>query len=192
MKTITLVGKTKTDVGKKAAQKLRASGEVPCILYGNGENITFAVTCEALQPIVYTPNSFIIELDVNGRKENCVMREIQFHPVSDDILHIDFYRVDPAKPVTIDIPVRIVGSSDGVKQGGKLQQLTRKVKVSALAANLPDFITVDITTLGLGKSVMVGEIAAENCTILTPKTTVICAVKMTRAAMGARATAGKK
>lgn len=192
MKTITLVGQTKTAVGKKSAQRLRKNGEVPCILYGNGENVTFTVTDEALQPIVYTPNSFIVELDIDGKKENCVMREIQFHPVSDDILHIDFYRVDPSKPVTIDVPVRIVGSSDGVKQGGKMQQLTRKVKVSALAKDLPDFITVDITTLGLGKSIMVGEISAENCTILTPKTTVICAVKMTRAAMGARATAGKK
>lgn len=192
MKTITLVGKAKATVGKKSAQRLRASGDIPCILYGNGDNITFTVTNEDLQPVVYTPSSFIVELDIDGRKENCVMREIQFHPVSDDILHIDFYRVDPSKPVTIDVPVRIVGSSDGVKQGGKLQQLARKVKVSALAKDLPDFITVDITTLGLGKSVMVGEISAENCTILTPKTTVICAVKMTRAAMGARATAGKK
>lgn len=192
MKTITLVGKTKIETGKKAAKKLRASGEVPCILYGNGGNITFTVTNEALQPIVYTPSSYIIELNVDGNTETCVMREIQFHPVSDNILHIDFYRIDTKKVVTIDVPVRIVGSSDGVKQGGKLQQLARKVRVSALAKDLPDFITVDITTLGLGKSVMVGEISAKNCTILTPKTTVVCAVKMTRAAMGALATAGKK
>ena len=134
------------------------------------------LTVEALQPIIYTPNSYIVELDLEGKKENCVMREIQFHPVSDEILHVDFYRVDPSKPVAIDVPVKITGSSEGVKQGGKLQQLTRKVKISALAKDLPDFITVDITTLGLGKSIMVGELPAQGFTILTPKTTVVCAV----------------
>ncbi|MDR1417019.1 MAG: 50S ribosomal protein L25/general stress protein Ctc [Prevotellaceae bacterium] len=189
MKTIDLKGSGRVALGKDNTSKLRKSGNIPCVIYGNGDNISFAVEEAALHPLVYTPSAYLVNIDIDGRKEVAVMRELQFHPVSDAILHVDFYRIDHSKPITIDVPVALEGSPEGVKLGGKLQQLTRKVKISALSQHLPDVLNVDITTLGLGKSIFVGDLSFENVTILTPKSAVVCAVKMTRAAIGAAASA---
>ncbi|MDR2813629.1 MAG: 50S ribosomal protein L25/general stress protein Ctc [Prevotellaceae bacterium] len=189
MKTIDLKGSSRAALGKEGATKLRKTGNVPCVIYGNGDNILFAVDSAALHPLVYTPSAYLVNIDIDGKKETAVMRELQFHPISDEILHADFYRIDHSKPITIDVPITLQGSPEGVKLGGKLQQLARKVKISALSQHLPDTLNVDISALGLGKSIFVGDLSFENVAILTPKSAVICAVKMTRAAIGAAASA---
>lgn len=190
MKTIDIQGSLRTGKGKTAAKTLRKQGLVPCILYGNKtENVDFSVPAADLKGLIFTPNSYIVNIDINGQKYSGILREAQYHPVSDDILHLDFIRVDSSKPVAIDVPVAISGNSDGVKQGGKLQILSRKLKVSAMVDKLPDSLPIDITNLGLGKTISVGELEYDGLTILTPKTTIVCAVKMTRAALGAQAAA---
>ena len=189
MQNIELKGALRSDLGKKGAKDIRRSELTPCNLYGNGGNVNFTVVEKDLKDILYTPNAYIINLNIDGKIEKAVIREVQFHPVTDEVLHIDFYRVTEDKPVVIEVPVKLNGSSDGVKQGGKLQLSSRKLKVSALIKDLPDTLDIDITTLGLGKTIMVGELEFPNVTILNPKSTVVCAVKMTRAARGAAAAA---
>ena len=156
---------------------------------GNGETVHFSVYDHSPTPQIYTPQSFLIEFDIEGKKEVGVMREVQYHPVTDQVLHADFFHVIPGKPISIDVPVKLTGNSEGVKQGGKLILSKRKVRISATMENLPDEIVVDVTTLGLGKSIFVGDLKYDHITILTPATTAICAVKMTRAARGAAAAA---
>ncbi|WP_320053910.1 50S ribosomal protein L25/general stress protein Ctc [uncultured Acetobacteroides sp.] len=189
MKNIELKGALRSELGKKGAKDIRRNALTPCNLYGNGGNINFTVVEKELKDILYTPNAYIIDLNIDGKSEKAVIREIQFHPVSDKVLHIDFYRVTEDKQVVIEIPVKLNGSSEGVKQGGKLTLTTRKIKVSAFVKDLPDTLDIDITNLGLGKTVMVGELDYPNLTLLNPKSTVVCAVKMTRAARGAAAAA---
>ena len=188
MKTLDIQAKVRPETGKKAIKALRREGRIPCNLYGGGENVSFSVDAKEIKSVVYTPNSYIVEFVFeDGKKEKAVMREIQFHPVEDQILHIDFYRVTPGKPVAIDIPVELVGTSEGVKQGGKLMLSKRSIRISATEENLPDTIRVDITNLNLGSSIFVGDLDSSKYTILTPATTAICAVRMTRAARGAAA-----
>jgi ribosomal protein L25, Ctc-form len=189
MKNIELKGALRSDLGKKGAKDIRRNELTPCNLYGNGGNVNFTVVEKDLKDILYTPNAYIINLTIDGKSEMAVIREVQFHPVTDEVLHIDFYRVTEDKPVVIEVPVKLNGSSEGVKQGGKLSLTTRKIKVSALVKDLPDTLDIDISTLGLGKTIMVGELEFPNVTILNPKSTVVCAVKMTRAARGAAAAA---
>jgi large subunit ribosomal protein L25 len=189
MNTIEISGVGRSAFGKKNASALRHDGYVPCNLYGNGDNVNFAIERKALKPLLYTPTAYLVKLNIDGHQETGVLRETQFHPVTDQPLHIDFYRVNEAKPLAIAVPVELKGSAEGTKLGGKLQQLTRKVTISALPKDLPDSVEVDITTLGLGNSIFVSDINISNISILTPKSTVICAVKMTRAAMGIAAAA---
>ena len=189
MVTIKISGVKRNAFGKKESKLIRKEGLVPCTIYGRGETIHFSVDAGSLTPQIYTPQSYLVEFDIDGQKEVGVMREVQYHPVNDTILHIDFYHVIPGKPIAIDVPVRLSGSSEGVKQGGKLILSKRKVRISATMENLPDEIVVDVTSLGLGKSIFVGDLKYDNITILTPATTAICAVKMTRAARGAAAAA---
>lgn len=189
MQNIELKGALRSDLGKKGAKDIRRSELTPCNLYGNGGNVNFTVVEKELKDILYTPNAYIINLNIDGNVEKAVIREVQFHPVTDQVLHIDFFRVTEDKPVVIEVPVKLNGSSEGVKQGGKLSLTTRKLKVSALVKDLPDTLDIDITNLGLGKTVMVGELEYPNLTLLNPKSTVVCAVKMTRAARGAAAAA---
>lgn len=193
MKTIELTGSLRSGRGKTAAKQLRKDELVPCVIYGNKtENVSFSVPKRDLKNLIYTPNAYFVKFDVDGKNFTGILRDIQFHPVTDEILHIDFFRVDENKPVSIDIPVTISGNSEGVKQGGKLQIMNRKLRVSALPKQLPDTLPIDITTLGLGKSIFVGDLNFEGITILTPKTSIVCAVKMTRAAMGAQAAEAAK
>ena len=190
METVKIAGVKRDAFGKKESKTVRKEGMVPCVIYGNGEKtIHFAVDARALKPLIYTPQSYLVEFDIDGKKEVGVMREVQFHPVKDTVLHVDFFHVVPGKPIAIDVPVRLSGNSEGVKQGGKLILSKRKVRISATMENLPDEIVVDVTSLGLGKSIFVGDLKYDNITILTPATTAICAVKMTRAARGAAAAA---
>ncbi len=180
----------------KDSKQLRREGQVPCVIYGGGDNISFSVDAKDLKPLIYTPNSFIVEFDIDGNKEKAVLRETQFHPVKDEVLHVDFYRVIAGKPIAIDVPVKLEGIAEGVKQGGKLSLSKRKLRVLALEENLPDELKIDVSGLELGKSIFVNDIHIDGLQILTPGTTAICAVRMTRAARGAAAAAaaatGKK
>ena len=191
METIKISGVKRNAFGKKESKLIRKEGLVPCTIYGRGETIHLSEDARSLKPLIYTPQSYLVEFDIDGQKEVGVMREVQYHPVNDTILHIDFYHVIPGKPIAIDVPVRLSGSSEGVKQGGKLILSKRKLRISATMENLPDELVVDVTTLGLGKSIFVGDLKYDNITLLTPATTAVCAVKMTRAARGAAAAATK-
>ncbi|MBO7269618.1 MAG: 50S ribosomal protein L25 [Bacteroidales bacterium] len=180
---------------KQSLKQIRRNEQVPCVIYGNNvENVNFALVVKELKKITHTPASYIIDIDVEGKVYQCVFHAIQYHPVTDEALHADFLAINPEKPVVIDVPVVIVGNSEGVKQGGKLMVSARKLKVSAPMENLPDTLEVDITTLGLGKTIVAGNLSYEGVNIVSPKATIVCAVKMTRAALGAAAAAkaGKK
>ena len=191
METIKIAGVKRADFGKKESKHIRKEGMIPCTIYGRGETVHISVDAKAVKPLIYTPQSYLVEFDIEGQKEVGVMREVQYHPVKDNVLHIDFYHVVPGKPISIDVPVRLTGNSEGVKQGGKLILSKRKVRISATMENLPDEIVVDVTTLGLGKSIFVGDLQYDNITLLTPASTAVCAVKMTRAARGAAAAAAE-
>ena len=181
----------RADFGKKAAKAVRREGLIPCVLCGNGETVSFSVDPRDIKPLIYTPNSYIVEFDFDGKTEKAVLREAQFHPVREEILHLDFYRIADGKPVSIAIPVRLTGNAEGVKVGGKLALSARKLTVSALVENLPDEIVVDVTPLGVGKTIFVGDLKMENIKFVTPATTAVCAVRVTRASRGAAAAEGK-
>ncbi len=192
MKTFQLAGKARELSNKQAVKTLRREAGVPCILYGEGikENVVFSVDKKELGQIIYTPFAYIIELNIDGKKYLATFHDVQYHPVTDEPLHVDFLAVSKDKPVSIAVPIEITGTSDGVRQGGKLQQTTRKLKISANLNDLPDSIVVDITDLKLGKTIVAGDVKYDNIQILTSKNTIICSVKMTRAAIGAAAAAG--
>ena len=186
MKTLQIQAAARADFGKKSAKACRREGQIPCILYGGGEEVAFTVDTKAVKPLIYTPNSYIVEIDIDGKVEKAVMREVQFHPVREQILHIDFYRVQEGKPVAIAIPVRLTGTAEGVKVGGKLALSARKLIVKALAEQLPDEIVVDVTPLKVGQTIFVGDLKHENLTFVTPATTAVCAVRVTRASRAAQ------
>ena len=196
MKHITLAGEARAIGNKQCLKQIRRNEQVPCVIYGNNvENVNFALEVNELKKITHTPASYIIDIEVEGKTYQCVFHAIQYHPVTDEALHADFLAINPEKPVVIDVPVVITGNSEGVKQGGKLMVSSRKLKVSAPMDKLPDTLEVDITTLGLGKTIVAGDLSYDGINIVSPKATIICAVKMTRAALGAAAAAkaaGKK
>ncbi len=198
MKSIDITGSLRTETGKKATRILRNSKRVPCILYGglkdeNGEPIVthFSVANENLRKLVYTPDIYIVNLNIDGKEVNAIMKEIQFHPVTDAILHVDFYQINETKPIVMEVPIRLEGLAEGVKAGGKLVLQVRKLKVKALYNLMPERLIIDVTGLGLGKTIKVGELSYENLELLNAKETVVCAVKLTRAARGAQAAAEK-
>jgi large subunit ribosomal protein L25 len=189
MQTLKLSATKREEFGKKGSRAVRKTDRIPAVVYGQGEPVNFSLDVKEVKPLIYTPHSYIVELDIEGSTETAVMREVQFHPVKEEILHMDFYRVNPDKAVTIDVPVRITGNSEGVKMGGKLVQNKRKLAVSALIKDLPDELTVDITELGIGKTIFVGDLSFDNLRLLTPATTAVCAIRVTRAAAAAAAAA---
>lgn len=189
MKTFDIKGTKRECGGKKAAKELRRNGLIPCIVYGGEKEITFSVPANDFRGLIYTPNVYIVNLTVDGESMQAVLKDIQFHPISGDILHVDFLQIFENKPVTIGVPLRIVGHSEGVKAGGKLQVEMRKLNVKGLPANLPDILDVDITALGLGQVIKVGSLSYENLEILNAKSAVVVAVKSTRAAVSAAAAA---
>ncbi len=198
MKSIEVNGSLRTEMGKKATRELRKSDAVPCILYGsrkdeNGNVVVthFSVTNEGLRKLVYTPHIYTVNLTIDGVTTKAVMKDIQFHPVTDKILHIDFYQIDEECPIVMDVPVQLNGLAEGVKAGGKMSLQMRKLKVKALYNVIPEQIVVDVTNLGLGKTIKVGELSYEGLELLNAKDAVVCAVKLTRAARGAQAAAGK-
>ncbi len=190
MKTMSLVGQSREITKKSAIKALRKEGFVPCVLYGQGvKNIHFNLTERDLQKILNTPNSYIIELNIDGAVSKAIYHAAQFHPLTDLPIHVDFLAISETKPVVINVPVSIVGNSEGVREGGKLILTNRKVKISGNFDKLPDNIVIDISTLKVGKSICAGDLKVDDITIITPKNTIICAVKMTRAAIGAAAAA---
>ena len=182
MKVFELKGEKRSDLGKKATKALRVAESVPCVLYGGEENIHFSVSERNLAKLLYTPNVYIVKAHVGGKTYDAVMREIQFHPVTDKALHIDFYQISSDKPVVVEVPVKLQGFSVGVQAGGKLVLNTRKLKVKALASQLPDELTIDVTNLGLGKTIQVKELSFEGVELVNAKDVVVAQVKLTRAA----------
>ncbi|HUX53616.1 MAG TPA: 50S ribosomal protein L25/general stress protein Ctc [Williamwhitmania sp.] len=187
MKTLEIVGALRANVGKKETKALRNANLVPCVLYGGGDNVHFSVEEKLVNTLIFTPNAHLVNLKIGKKEYSAVMQDCQFHPVSDKTLHVDFVRVFEDKKVAVDVPVLVIGTSEGVRQGGKLQLLHRKIRVSALPAQLPDSVTIDITGMEMGSSRIVGEIVADNFEIITPKNSIIATVKLTRAARGAAA-----
>ena len=188
MKHIELNGQIREAGNKAAVKAIRRAGQVPCNIYGLGmENILFSVDAQDLKTITHTPNSYIIDLELsNGTKMYAVLHEVQYHPVSDEALHVDFLAVTEDKPVTIEVPVMVVGHSEGVKMGGKLLVSSRKLRVSAMMNNLPDLLEVDSTHLMIGKQIVAGDLNYEGVTIVSPKATIICSVRPTRATQQAK------
>ena len=198
MKSIEIKGSLRTETGKKATRDLRNNDSVPCVLYGvqkdeNGNPVAthFTVTTDGLRNLVYTPHIYVVDLNIDGKIVNAIMKDIQFHPVTDKILHVDFYQIDEAKPIVMEVPVQLEGLAEGVKAGGKLALQIRKLKVKALYNVIPERLIIDVTNLGLGKTIKVGELNYEGLELLNVKEAVVCAVKLTRAARGAQAAAGK-
>ena len=192
MKTFELKGKVREELGKKASKATRAEESVPCVLYGTGENVHFTATASDLRKLIYSPEVFIVDLDVDGKKSKAIMKDLQFHPVSDKVLHIDFLEVSENKPVVVELPVQLNGLAEGVKAGGKLALEMRKLRVKGLYTNFPEKIDIDVTSLGLGKSIQVGALKFDNMELLNAKNAVVCQVKLTRAARGAAAAAAAK
>lgn len=217
MNTFQLKAEARVDLGKTAAKTLRSEGKIPVVLNGGelvelpfngtlqaGEKLVeigdnkavittdLAVTVDAVRKLVYTPDVFAIELEFNGQKKMAVLREIQFHPVTDAILHIDLLEVTENKPVVVEVPVKLEGHAEGVKAGGKLSLSMKKLKVKAIYTNIPERVVINVDNLGLGKTLQVGELHFEGLELVNAKNAVVCAVQLTRAARGAAATAATK
>jgi len=191
MKNLQLNGSLRPDFGKKAAKLIRKDHEVPCVLYGGKEVAHFQVKANDVHGLIYTPDIFTIELNIDGKKSMAILQEAQFHPVSDDVLHLDFLEIFDNKPILMDVPVRLNGLSQGVKDGGKLSQELRRIKVKGLYQDIPDVLNVDVKSLGLGKTLQVGQLHFDNLELVTGKQVVVCAVKLTRVARGLAAAAAQ-
>ncbi|MDM1504110.1 50S ribosomal protein L25/general stress protein Ctc [Myroides marinus] len=193
MKSITIKGSERESVGKVSTKALRNAGMVPCVLYGGTEAaVHFSAEEKAFKNLVYTPNVHTVVIELEGGKTyNAVLQDIQFHPVSDKILHIDFYQLHDDKEITLDVPVKITGNSKGVMAGGVLNLNLRKLKVKALPANLPDFVEINISDLEMGNKLYVTDVAVNNYKLLHTDNTVICQVRISRAAMKAAQEAAK-
>lgn len=212
MKTYALNAQPRVELGKKAAKTLRTEGKIPAVLNGgeivelpytgtlkegqklveieNGRGIIttdLILTNDAVRKLIYTPDIFVIDLDVNGEKKHAVLREVQFHPVKDTILHIDLLEVKADKPVVMQVPVKLEGHAEGVKAGGKLTLSMKKIKVKAPYTEIPERLVINVDHLGLGKTLQVGELHFPGLEMVTPKEAVVCAVQLTRAARGAAA-----
>ncbi|WP_102408260.1 50S ribosomal protein L25/general stress protein Ctc [Parabacteroides bouchesdurhonensis] len=196
MKTFQLEGKTReiavTSADQKRALKaLRKNNEIPAVLYG-GEKVThLSVSKDAVRGLIYTPEIFVVDLTIDGKVTKVIVKDLQFQPVTDAIMHIDFLEVNENKPVVIEVPVALEGHAEGVKAGGKLTLQMRKLKVKALYSQIPEKLTINVDHLGLGKTMQVGSLHFEGLELMNAKNAVVCAVQLTRAARGAQATAGK-
>ena len=194
MKEFSVSGQKRATTGKKAAKELRKEGLVPCNLYGEkkGENglpeaLAFAIPAAQLRKVVYTPHVYVVNLTIDGEAHKAVMKELQFHPTTDALLHIDFYEVNEEKPITIGIPVKLTGHAQGVRDGGRLSQAVRQLNVTAPYKQIPETLEIDVTNLKLGKAIKVAELNFDGLEIATPAQVVVCSVKATRASRAAAA-----
>ncbi|WP_299579915.1 50S ribosomal protein L25/general stress protein Ctc [uncultured Sunxiuqinia sp.] len=193
MKSIEIKGQVREGLGKKESKKLRNEGKVPCVLYGGEAPIHFVADAGDFRPLIYTPNVYLIDVEIDGTVYKAIMQDVQFHPVNDQILHVDFLRTSEDKPVKIEVPIKVEGYAKGMRSGGKLKTNLRRLRVKALPKDLPDTITIDITNLGLGDSFKVGQLDVENIEFLNSKSVPVVSIIITRAAraaMGAAAAAG--
>ncbi len=191
MKSVELQGTLRDLKGKKASKSLRAQENVPCVIYGNGENKFFYASESQFREIIYTPNVYLINLDLNGKKHQAIIQDIQFHPVTDKLVHIDFLEVSNDKKVVVNLPVQTVGNSPGVKEGGKLTIDKKRLKVKAFVKDMPEAVNVDITPLGMGKTIRIGDLNFANVEFVEASAMPVVSVKTTRAAKEATETAVK-
>ncbi|MNK10947.1 General stress protein CTC [compost metagenome] len=191
MKSITIKGSERESVGKAATRTVRNAGMVPCVLYGGDQPVHFTAEEKAFKDLVYTPNVHTVVIELAGKTYNAILQDIQFHPVSDKILHIDFYQLHDDKEITMEVPVKITGTSPGVLGGGVLRLNQRKLKVRALPANLPDFVEANISELQMGNKLYVTKLEVNNFKLLNPDNTVVAQVRISRAAMKAAQEAAK-
>ena len=188
MKSIDIKGSMRTETGKTSTRELRKQDAVPCVMYGekkdeNGNQVAihFTVSNAELRNLVYTPNIYSVNLTIDGQAHKAILKDIQFHPVKDNILHVDFYEITEEKPIVMEVPVSLNGLAAGVRAGGKLQAQVRKLKVKAVYTAIPEKLNVDVTALELGKTIKVAELSFEGLELVTPKEVVVCAVRQTRA-----------
>ncbi|MCR4854422.1 MAG: 50S ribosomal protein L25/general stress protein Ctc [Prevotella sp.] len=187
MKEIAVKGQKRTETGKKATKLMRKEGLVPCNLYGEkkGENglpeaVAFAIPMADLRKVIYTPHIYVVNLNIDGAEHKAIIKELQFHPVSDALLHVDFYEINEAKPITIGIPVKLNGLAQGVRDGGRLALIVRKVNVTAKYQDIPETLDIDVTNLLIGKSIKVGDLNFPGLEMATSKEVVVCTIKATR------------
>lgn len=191
MKSITIKGSERESVGKSATKALRNAGLVPCVLYGGDQPVHFSAEEKAFKNLVYTPNAHTVVIDLGSKKFEAVLQDLQVHPISDRILHVDFYQLFPDREVTMDVPVKVTGTSPGVLGGGILTLNTRKLKVKALPKNLPDYVEADISELNMGNKLYITKLKTDNFRLLHPDNTVVANVRISRAAMKAAQEAAK-
>ena len=191
MKSITIKGSERENVGKKATKAVRDAGMVPCVIYGGNQPVHFVADERAFKDLVYTPNAHTVVVELNGTSYNVIMQDIQFHPVSDRILHIDFFQLSDDKEIVMEVPVKITGTSPGVLLGGVLRLNQRRLKVKALPKNLPDFVEASISELEMGNKLYVTKLPTNNFKLMHPDNTVVCQVRISRAAMKAAQEAAK-
>ena len=196
MREITINGQKREATGKKASKMMRKEGLVPCNMYGEKkdgkglpEAVAFSVPFAEIRKAVYTPHVYIVNINLDGKPHKAIIKELQFHPTTDALLHADFYEVNESKPITVGIPVKLNGLAQGVRDGGKLNLSIRKIDVTAPYSNIPEILEIDVTNLGLGKAIKVGELSFEGLTLATPAQVVVCSVKETRASKSAAAAA---
>lgn len=191
MKSITIKGSERENVGKKATKAVRDAGMVPCVIYGGNQPVHFVADERAFKDLVYTPNAHTVVVELNGTSYNVIMQDIQFHPVSDKILHIDFFQLSDDKEIIMEVPVKVTGTSPGVLLGGVLRLNQRRLKVKALPKNLPDFVEANISELQMGNKLYVTKLEINNFKLMHPDNTVVCQVRISRAAMKAAQEAAK-
>lgn len=198
MLEINVSGKKRSSLGKKASKEMRKEGLIPCNIYGEKkdadglpEALAFAVPMSELRKVVYTPHIYVVNIDIEGEKHTAVLKELQFHPVTDALLHVDFLEMNETKPIAIGIPVNLVGLAQGVRDGGRMSLSVRKLVVKAPYKQIPEKLDIDVTAMTIGKSIKAGELSFEGLEVVTPKDVVVCSIKMTRAAAAAAAAAEK-
>ena len=194
MKEIDVIGQKRSETGKKASKLLRKEGLIPCNLYGEAKNenglpkaMSFAVSMKELRKIVYTPHIYVINLIIDGESHTAIMKELQFHPVTDALLHVDFYEINDQKPITIGIPVKLNGLAQGVRDGGRMNLSVRKLNVTAKYQDIPEHLDIDVTSMKIGKSIKVGELHFDGLELATSKDVVVCSIKATRKSAAAAA-----
>ena len=191
MKSITIKGSQRESVGKVATKALRNAGMVPCVIYGGNQPVHFAAEEKAFKSLVYTPNAHTVAIELGKESYSAVLQDIQFHPISDGILHIDFFQLSDDKEIIMEVPVKVTGTSPGVLLGGVLNLNQRRLKVKALPKNLPDFVEASISELQMGNKLYVTKLPTKNFKLMHPDNTVVCQVKISRAAMKAAQEAAK-
>ncbi len=198
MREFSINGSVRAIVGKKATKEVRKNGLVPCVMYGekrdeNGLPVAthFVVNEKEINKIYFTPHVYLVNINIDGVEHKAIVKEVQCHPVKDNVLHVDFYEVVANRPIVVGVPIAPKGLAEGVRAGGKLMAMIRKINVKATYDLIPEKLDIDVTSLGLGKSIKVGDLSFEGLELVTPKEVIVCTVKMTRAAMGALAAANK-